>query len=285
MFRLVNVDGRTALEHEGDWYDLARLAGDETLADPIAAVARHRELHGLAEQCAASPADGRIDAALLGAPVPFPRQCFGIGLNYRDHAGESGAPLPPAPLTFTKFPTCIAGPTAAIPLSGPMVDWEVEIVVVVGSEAAHVSVADAWDHVAGLTLGQDVSDRAVQMTGSPPQFCLGKSFTGFGPTGPALVSTDSFPDRDDIAIWCDVAGERMQDARTRDLIFSVPTLVAYLSSITRLLPGDLIFSGTPAGVGMARNRFLAAGELVVSGADVIGELRNECVEGRPPLAV
>ncbi|MGZ4797340.1 MAG: fumarylacetoacetate hydrolase family protein, partial [Acidimicrobiia bacterium] len=136
-----------------------------------------------------------------------------------------------------------------------------------------------------LTLGQDVSDRAVQMTGSPPQFCLGKSFAGFGPTGPALVSTDSFPDRDDIAIWCDVAGERMQDARTRDLIFSVPTLVAYLSSITRLLPGDLIFSGTPAGVGMARNRFLAAGELVVSGADVIGELRNECVEGRPPLAV
>ena len=114
---------------------------------------------------------------------------------------------------------------------------------------------------------------------------MGKSFAGYGPTGPALVSLDSFEDRNNIALWCDVAGERMQSATTSLLIFSIPVLVAYLSSITTLYPGDLIFTGTPSGVGMARGRFLAVDEVVTSGADVIGELRNLCVPGRGPLAV
>jgi 2-keto-4-pentenoate hydratase/2-oxohepta-3-ene-1,7-dioic acid hydratase in catechol pathway len=285
MFRFVNVDGRAALEHAGWWYDLAELAGDPTFSDPLVAVARHRELHALSERCASAPRGGRIADTVLGAPVPRPVQSFGIGLNYRDHAGESGAPLPPAPLTFTKFPSCIAGPTASVPLSGAMVDWEVEIVVVIGDEASQIAVADAWSVVAGLTLGQDISDRAVQMTGVPPQFSLGKSFANFGPIGPALVSVDAFDDPDDIALWCDVAGERMQVARSSQLIFSIPTLVAYLSSICTLFPGDLIFTGTPSGVGMARGRYLAPGEVIVSGADVIGELRNECLAGAGPLAV
>lgn len=285
MFRLVNVNGRAALDHDGGWHDLAVVTGDDDWADPIVAITRHAQLHDLAHQVRDRTPDGRIANVALGAPVPIPRQCFGIGLNYRDHAGESGKPLPPAPLTFTKFPTCIAGPTDDVPLSGPKVDWEVELVVVIGTEASHLSVDDAWDAVAGLTLGQDISDRAVQMTGQPPQFSLGKSFTGFGPTGPAVVSPDAFADPDDIGLWCEVAGERMQDARTSLLIFPIPTLVAYLSSITRLQPGDLIFTGTPAGVGMARDRFLAEGETIVSGADVIGELRNRCVAGRRPLTV
>lgn len=285
MFRLVNVDGRAALEHDCGWHDLATVVGDDAMADPIVAVSRHRQLHGLTASLPDRTPDGLVADVVLSAPVPVPRQCFGIGLNYRDHAGESGAALPPAPLTFTKFPTCIAGPTAEIPLSGAMVDWEVELVVVIGTEASHVRVEDAWDHVAGLTLGQDISDRAVQMTGMPPQFSLGKSFAAFGPTGPAIVSHDAFADRDEIRLWCDVDGERMQEATTRMLIFPVPTLVAYLSSITRLQPGDLIFTGTPAGVGMARNRYLAEGETIVSGADVIGELRNRCVAGTGPLAV
>ncbi len=139
--------------------------------------------------------------------------------------------------------------------------------------------------IAGLTLGQDISDRAVQMTGVPPQFCLGKSFQNFGPIGPALVSIDAFEDPDDIALWCDVEGERMQEARTKELIFSIPTLVAYLSSICRLYPGDLIFTGTPSGVGMARGRYLSPGETLVSGAEVIGTLRNPCVAGREPFAL
>ena len=156
--------------------------------------------------------------------------------------------------------------------------------VVIGDEASHVALGDAWGAVAGLTLGQDISDRAVQMTGVPPQFCLGKSFANYGPIGPALVSVDAFADPDDLALWCDVAGERMQAARSSQLIFSIPTLVAYLSSICRLHPGDLVFTGTPSGVGMARGRYLAPGETIISGAEVIGELRNTCIAGTRPLA-
>src|SRR5205085_12352712 len=265
------------------WYDRAELSGDATLAAPLEAIARHRELHALYPRCASEPRGGPVADAAFGPPVSNPRQVFGIGINYRDHAGESGALLPPAPLTFSKFPSCIAGPTADIPLSGAMVDWEVEIVAVIGDEASHVAISDAWGVVAGLTLGQDISDRTVQMTGVPPQFCLGKSFANYGPIGPALVSIDAFADPDDVALWCDVAGERMQAARSSQLIFTIPTLVSYLSSICRLYPGDLIFTGTPSGVGMARNRYLAAGETIVSGADVIGELHNTCVAGAGPL--
>lgn len=284
MFRLLNVEGRAALQHQGAWYDLADLAGDPALADPIEAVTRSAELHSLSGRCETATPGGSVSDAKLGAPVPNPRQVFGIGLNYRDHAAESGMELPPAPLTFTKFPSCIVGPTADIALSGATVDWEVEIVAVIGREVMGIGVEEAWSAVAGLTLGQDVSDRAVQLTGSPPQFSLGKSFPGFGPTGPAIVPVDAFEDAGSIGLWCDVSGDRVQDARTDQLIFPIPVLVAYLSSICTLFPGDLIFTGTPSGVGMARGRYLTPGDVVSSGADVIGELRNTCVAGSDPLA-
>ena len=283
MFRLVNVDGRAALEHDGSWFDLATVSGDDTLADPMVAVARHQELHDLAGRLGATVPGGAMAGITLGAPVPRPRQVFGIGLNYAEHAGESGQPVPTVPLTFTKFPSCIVGPTADVPVTGPMVDWEVEVVAVIGSEVSHVAVADGWNYVAGLMLGQDVSDRAVQLSDSPPQFSLGKSFTAFGPTGPALVSLDAFADADNVGLWCDVNGERMQDGRTNDLIFSVPQLVAYLSSICTLYPGDLVFTGTPSGVGLARGEFLAVGDELVSGGEGLGELRNRLVEGPGPL--
>ena len=285
MYRLLNVDGRAALEDGGRWYDVASLSGEPALADPMVAVSRTSELHALAERCGSVEPGGTLEDVRLGPPVPDPRQVFGIGLNYRDHAGESGMDPPPAPLTFTKFPSCIVGPFDDVPLSGAMVDWEAELVVAIGTTTTAAPVDEAWGAVAGLMLGQAVSDRAVQLTGRPAQFCLGKSFAAYGPTGPALVSVDSFEDPDDIGLWCEVAGERMQDSRSRHLIFSVPILVAYLSSITTLYPGDLIFTGTPSGVGMARGRFLAEGELVVTGAEVIGELRNRCVAGRGPLAL
>jgi 2-keto-4-pentenoate hydratase/2-oxohepta-3-ene-1,7-dioic acid hydratase in catechol pathway len=251
----------------------------------MAAIARNPELHELTVRCTGSTPDGSVADAVLGPPVPRPWQVFAIGLNYGDHVAESGMELPPAPLTFTKFPSSIAGPTADIPLTGELVDWEVEIVAVVGRACRNVAVESAWDVLAGLTLGQDVSDRGVQLTGSPPQFSLGKSFPAFSPVGPALVSLDSLDDPSDIGLWCDVSGERMQESRTTHLIFSIPTLVAYLSSICPLEPGDLIFTGTPEGVGMARGRFLAEGDVVVSGAEGIGELRNTCVAGTGPMAL
>lgn len=285
MFRLLNVSGRAALEVGGEWYDLAGLSGDDGLADPMAAVARSGELHALAERCGDARADGPVAGAALEAPVPRPRQVFGIGVNYADHAAESGLEKPPAPLTFTKFPSAIAGPTTPVPLTGEMVDWEVEIVVVIARTCSRVPIGQAWDAVAGVTLGQDISDRLVQLTGNPPQFSLGKSFPCFAPIGPALVSVDSLADPMDIGLWCDVSGERMQDSRSSRLIFDIPTLVAYLSSVCTLEAGDLIFTGTPDGVGMARGRFLAEGDVITSGAEGIGELRNPCVAGKGPLPV
>lgn len=277
MFRLANVHGRAALLDGEHWFDLATVADDPSLADPMAAVARHADLHLAQRRLDGRPADGALNQVTLGTCVPRPQKVFGIGLNYRSHAEETGAPLPPTPLTFTKFPSCLAGPTADIRLSGDTVDWEVELVVVIGTGGRHIARADAWSHVAGLTLGQDISDRTVQRAGTPPQFSLGKSFDGYGPIGPAVVSVDAFADPDDVELWCDVSGERMQHSRSSDLIFDVPALVEYLSSICTLAPGDLIFTGTPSGVGAARGRFLAPGDVIDSGADVIGALRNHCV--------
>jgi 2,4-didehydro-3-deoxy-L-rhamnonate hydrolase len=285
MFRLISTGGRAALEIDGLAYDLARLSGDDALADPMAAVARCDELHAWSAAPSGTPALGAVADLELDAPVPRPRQVFAIGLNYADHAAESGMDTPPAPLTFTKFPSSLAGPTAPIPLSGAMVDWEVEIVAVVGRRASHVPVADAWSVLAGLTVGQDVSDRLVQLTGSPPQFSLGKSFPSYAPIGPAVVSVDSLADPGDLALTCDVSGERMQDGRSSQMLFAIPQLIAYLSSICTLEPGDLVFTGTPAGVGMSRNRFLVDGDVLVSEVEGIGRLENRCVPGRSAVAL
>ncbi|HAP77086.1 MAG TPA: fumarylacetoacetate hydrolase [Acidimicrobiaceae bacterium] len=277
MFRLLNVEGRAALEHDGHWHDLATASGDPSLADPMAAVARFAELHAVQASLADRVPEGAVEPSTLGPCVPRPAKVFAIGLNYRTHAAESNMELPPVPMVFTKFPSCLVGPTADVVLSGPTVDWEVELVVAIGVGGRHIPASQAWGHVAGLTLGQDISDRMVQMSGKPPQFSMGKSFDTFGPIGPALVSVDSFPDPDDVELWCDVAGERMQHSRTNDLIFGVPDTIAYLSSICTLEAGDIIFTGTPSGVGGARGRFLKDGELIESGAAVIGTLANRCI--------
>ena len=194
MFRLLNVDGRAALEREGSWFDLGRLSGDEALADPMAAVARSGELHALTERCDPADAEGPLAGTTLGAPVPEPRQVFGIGLNYRDHAGESGTALPPAPLTFTKFPSCIVGPTSSVPLSGQSVDWEAEIVAVIGTECRSVPLDEAWGAVAGLMLGQDISDREVQQRrGRHPSSVSGRASPATDP--PARRWSPSTPSR------------------------------------------------------------------------------------------
>lgn len=276
MFRLTNINGRSAFQFDDGFVDVAKTAGDESLADPMVAIARFGELSALYEKAAGSAKA----AGTPGVCVPKPSKVFGIGLNYKSHAAESNMELPPAPLTFTKFPSCLVGPTADVELSGDTVDWEVEIVVVIGKGGRHIAESAAWSHIAGLTLGQDISDRKVQTAGKPPQFSLGKSFDTYGPIGPAIVSVDAFPNRDDIGLWCDVSGERMQDSRTSNLIFTIPYLVSYLSSICTLESGDMIFTGTPDGVGMARGRLLKAGDVIDSGAEVIGTLRNVCVAGK-----
>lgn len=214
----------------------------------------------------------------LRCPVPAPRQVFAIGLNYRSHAEESGMALPDVPATFTKFPASLAGPFDDIEIVGGSVDWEVELVAVIGTRADRVSEASAWSHVAGLTVGQDISDRKLQFAAGA-QFSLGKSRRGYGPMGPWVVTLDEVADPDDLALGCSVDGEKVQDARTSDLIFSVPRIIAELSDILPLLPGDVIFTGTPAGVGVTRQppRFLAAGQVLETWIEGIGTIRNRCV--------
>jgi len=229
-----------------------------------------------------APGGQQFSDQSLGAPSPCPRQVFAIGLNYADHAAESGVAVPLDPLTFTKFPSSITGPNQSLRLPSGNVDWEAELVVVIGRSAKDVRAADAWSHVAGFTVGQDFSERVVQMQGSAPQFSLGKSFPGFGPTGPALVTVDELPDPGNLKIECVINGEIMQSSSTSNLVFSVPELISRLSAVCELLPGDLIFSGTPGGVGVSRKpmRYLIPGDQVVTSIEGIGEIRQVCVDGQ-----
>jgi 2-keto-4-pentenoate hydratase/2-oxohepta-3-ene-1,7-dioic acid hydratase in catechol pathway len=271
--RIATVDDRLCLGTDRGWADVAASSGGQFEADPQAVYERWAEFSRWASSY--SPAAGpSLVTGELGAPAPRPRQAFGAGLNYADHAGESGLELPAAPLIFAKYASCISGPADPLVISTGSIDWEVELVAVIGARSRHVPASEAWAAVAGLTIGQDISDRTLQWSGgATPQFSLGKSGPGFGPTGPVLVTPDELADRDDLAIECRLNGEVVQSSRTRHLIFGVPALVAYLSSHVTLLPGDLIFTGTPAGVGMARTppRYLTDGDELVSTIEGIGE--------------
>ena len=219
-----------------------------------------------------------VERKLLGAPSPSPRQVFAIGLNYDAHAAESGFDSPTdLPPVFVKYVSSFSGPdtTVIIPAEGN-VDWEVELVAVIGRETSRIAVASAWSSVAGLTVGQDISERASQLRGPAAQFGLGKSFPGFSPQGPWLVTLDQFDDVDDLELGCSLDGEEVQKGRTRDLIFSVPKLISALSHNVTLYPGDVLFTGTPAGVGIGREpqRFIQSGQRLDSWIEGIGELHQ-----------
>lgn len=278
--RLGNVAGRATVLVANGGIDVERASGGAFGSDVQSLYARWDEFVAFARGLDASQASP-IDESSLLSPVPQPGQVFAIGLNYRLHAEETGAELPKIPATFTKFPSSLNGPFGDVERAGDSVDWEVELVVVLGKKADRVKAADAWSHIAGLAVGQDISERKVQRAAGA-QFSLGKSFRGFGPIGPWLVSTDEFADPNDLRISCKVNDETMQDSRTNDLIFSVPALIEQLSAILPLLPGDVIFTGTPAGVGAARKppRFLQVGDVVESTIEGIGTIRNRIVAPR-----
>lgn len=276
--RLANLGGRAQLVVGEGLVDVERASKGGFPSDPMAALEVWDALRVFAEGISAP--DAPLDQSRLGPPVPRPAKVFGVGLNYREHAKEAGLEIPKAPLIFTKFPSCLVGPCADVVLSSGFVDWEAELVVVMGRRGRRIPAERALEHVAGFTAGQDVSDRKIQFADKPPQFSMGKSIDTFGPIGPAIVSLDGFRDPDDIGLTCDIDGERVQEARTTDMIFSVPELIAYLSSLCTLEPGDLIFTGTPAGVGSVRNprRYLKPGETITTTIEGIGTLQNRCVE-------
>ena len=276
--RIANSGGRLTLITEGgEGVDVEKASGGRFGPDPQAAYARWEELRAWTRDASSADTVPLVDRA-LGSPAPRPTQVFGIGLNYRDHAAEAGLPLPDRPATFTKFPTCITGPYADVSLPSAAVDWEVELVVVIGLRGYRVDESAGWRHVAGVTVGQDLSERVVQWAAGG-QFSLGKSFPGFGPMGPWLVTPDELPKPDDLALRCSVNGEVVQQSRTSEMVFGVPRLIAELSAILPLLPGDVIFTGTPAGVGATRKppRFLKPGDVVESSIEGIGTIRNHCL--------
>ena len=277
--KIANIAGRLALVSDGRALDVAMASGGAFGSDPQA-VYDVWDAFGDWAACAnfSSAVDYTDDE--LGVVVPRPRQIFAIGLNYREHAAESGFAIPTDPVVFTKFASSLSGPRADVTLPSSSVDYEVELVVVVGRTAHRVPVSEAWDYVAGLTAGQDISEREVQSRGPAPQFSLAKSFPGFAPIGPVVVTPDEFPNRDSIRVrtllWDGSELTTKQDGNTNDLIFSIPELISRLSQSLTLFPGDIIFTGTPSGVGMGKKPpvFLKKGQTLVTEIDGIGELRN-----------
>jgi 2-keto-4-pentenoate hydratase/2-oxohepta-3-ene-1,7-dioic acid hydratase in catechol pathway len=277
--RIANLAGRLVIVTDGRAVDVEKTSDGRFPADPQAIYSRWAEFRGWADRAEFTDADP-FDPADLGSPAPAPRQLFAIGLNYRAHAVETGFAIPEDPPVFTKYVSSITGPITEVALpEGGHTDWEVELVVIIGPEAYQVSEADAWSHVAGLAVGQDISERIGQMKGPSPQFSLAKSHPGFSVIGPWLVTPDEFDNPDDLELGCAVNGEQVQHARTNDLIFSVPALVARISAVLPLLPGDVIYTGTPPGVALGRTpaRFLATGDELVSSIEGIGELRQRFV--------
>lgn len=279
--RIANIDGRAALVADGRALDLATASNGTLPSDPAAIFAVWDEVVAFGEgrDVASDPASVGYGIDQLGAPSPRPSQVFGIGLNYADHAREAGLEIPTTPVVFTKFSSAVVGPRVEVTLPGDSVDWEAELVVIIGKGGRRIREADAAAHIAGYTVGQDLSERTVQWQGNPAQFSVGKSFEGFGPTGPELV-TGAELDPSDLAVTTTIlTGDEstvVQNGRTDQLIFGIFEIIARLSQTVELRPGDLIFTGTPPGVGaaMVPPRFLRPGERLVTEIEGIGVIEQ-----------
>ncbi|MHA3020616.1 fumarylacetoacetate hydrolase family protein [Mycobacterium sp. BMJ-28] len=282
--RIANLDGRLVIVIGDSAVDVERASGGQFSSDPQLVYRNWSDFLAWASSSAHSRRPSLpFDVKHLCTPVPRPAQIFAIGLNYRDHVAESNLVAPTEPMVFTKFASCLTGPYASIVAApGALMDWEVELVVVIGQHAAYVPTEQAWSHVAGVAIGQDLSDRRLQFRGpAPQQFNLSKSRPGYGPVGPWVVTPDELEDRTNLKMSCSVDDEVVQQSGTAEMIFSVPELIARLSSVLPLLPGDLIFTGTPGGIGatMAPPRFLTPGQILTSRIEGIGELRNPIAAG------
>jgi acylpyruvate hydrolase len=250
---------------------LALLHGGQAAWDALRAAAERASREGT------PPGALPLEAAILDAPLRAPGKVIGVGLNYADHCREQNIDPPRSPVLFAKFPSAIIGPGETIRLPGAIsqqVDYEAELAVVIGREARQVSEADAYNVVAGYMIANDVSARDVQF--GDGQWVRGKSFDTFCPIGPYLVTADEAPDPHTLGIRCRVNGQTLQDSNTGEMIFSIPTLIAFITQAITLLPGDIISTGTPHGVGVFRDPkvFLRPGDVVEVEIDGLGVLRN-----------
>lgn len=256
--------------------DVSSLIGDfgpQTLGEPLLQTLRATDLSML-------PAVD-LENTRIGPPMSRPRTIFCIGLNYTDHAAEAGMAVPGEPILFSKATAAFSGPNDSILYSRhtSKLDFEIELGIVIGKPALDIGEDEALDHVFGYTLVNDVSERAWQ-TERSGQWIKGKSFPSFCPTGPLLVTKDEMRDLKNLNLWLDVNGERQQSGNTKFMIFSVETIVSYLSRFALLEPGDLICTGTPPGVGMGKNppKWLQVGDVVTLGIDGLGEQKQTVVK-------
>jgi len=263
----VVLDGRVVSLEAAGYLDVVSF-----LADGDKAIAAAQGLQ-------AGPDSPALEDVTLHAPIPKPDKFICIGLNYRDHAIESGMDIPELPTVFTKYPNAVCGPydDVVLPSVSDQVDYEAEFAFVIGKTCKNVSKEDWQDVVFGYTCVHDVSARDYQLATS--QWTIGKTFDTFGPMGPVLVSKDEIPDPHNVRISLDLNGETLQDSNTNQFVFDIPYLVEYLSKVMTLEPGDVISTGTPPGVGFARKPpiFMKPGDEAVVRIEGIGELRNRCI--------
>jgi 2-keto-4-pentenoate hydratase/2-oxohepta-3-ene-1,7-dioic acid hydratase in catechol pathway len=266
------------ITNEGQFIDCSKF-GEEYDEHFFATDGPKRLSNWLEKEGATCP---RVDSATrLGPPLARPSKIICIGLNYSDHAAESNMQVPPEPVIFFKSTTAICGPNddLIIPKNSIKTDWEVELAVVIGKKATYVEEADAMQHVAGYLLHNDYSERAFQLERSG-QWVKGKSCDRFAPLGPFLATPDEISARDDLRLWLTVNGRMMQDGTTRNMVFKVPFLVSYLSQFMTLLPGDIISTGTPAGVGLGQKPepvYIQPGDVIELGIDGLGSSRQHAV--------
>tara|TARA_A100001234_G_C12566620_1_gene359856 strand:+ start:44 stop:910 length:867 start_codon:yes stop_codon:yes gene_type:complete len=275
-FKIASISGKAALVKGEHYYYLKTISNNVFDDDTLNALSNTPELDALYLTLDDLDPTGQIKDAILDAPISSPKNCYAVGLNYRNHAEEAGMEIPKVPMIFTKHTTCLVGPHKEIEMRSDHVDYEAELVAVIGKSGKDISTENAWDHIAGLCVGQDISDRVVQFAAKPPQFNLGKSFDTFGPMGPYLVSPDCLEDKNNLKIVCKVNGEIRQSDNTNDLIFDIPAIVKYLSEIVSLNVGDVIFTGTPGGVGVMEGKFLKEGDVLTTTIEGLGTLENKC---------
>lgn len=280
MLRFGSIGGRAHAffgdDRQPTAVDIERALG--LPADPMQCIGHWDELRSRLDDLANS-ATRQVGLTELDCPVPRPSQLFAVGLNYRKHAEEMNSQIPSQPLVFAKFPSSLNSPTGPVKIVGDTCDYESEVVVVIAKGGRDIPVGEAWNHIAGLCAGQDVSDRGLQYAGAPPQFSLGKSRLGFSPIGPWVGDVREHPRRDTLAIGCSVNGEIRQNTEIHDMIFSIDKVVSFLSSIVELRSGDVIYTGSPSGVGhgMKPPKYLQPGDVIETTLEGVGTIINRCV--------
>lgn len=269
---------RAALAREGSYFDVN--AADPSLPTTLKQlIALGHDAVARAGKAAAGGSPLPAGIKIL-APIPDPQKVICVGLNYADHAKESGVAPPDEPVFFSKFPTAVAahGDSIVLPKASTQIDYEAELVVVIGKGGKNIPRGEALSHVAGYCPGHDVSARDWQLNKPGKQWLLGKTFDTFAPYGPTLTTPDEAGDPNNLRIALRLNGTTMQDSSTAQLIFKIDELVSYISNVCTLLPGDIIFTGTPPGVGMARKPpvFLKPGDTVEVEIENLGTLSNPC---------